>query len=198
MTDSNCTRTGCESTGRYRAPDHASYRGRGDWADRAADMLLHGGAGIVDQCPECRTPPGGAHNAECPNYTGEDIWPLERAVAYTVPDSQTGNGADAVNPLHTHMRQTFDRCLALAVAKNAGYASDDDPLENFHDAERLGVATPIGIAIRMSDKWARLCRLLKTGENPLPSESITDTLDDLVNYAAILQYALSRNDTEGQ
>lgn len=96
----------------------------------------------------------------------------------------------AGNPLHAHMRATFDACLEIGAAKNAGYAGDADPLANFQTAEALGIPVPLGIAVRMSDKWARLTRLLKTGENPLPSESITDTLQDLINYAAILLYSL--------
>lgn len=94
------------------------------------------------------------------------------------------------NPLLYHMECTFDSCMDIAVAKNEGYAGSADPMANFNDSVRLGVPVPIGVAIRLSDKWARLCRLLQTGKNPLSDESITDTIMDAVNYLAILLYAL--------
>jgi len=94
------------------------------------------------------------------------------------------------NPLLNHMECTFNSCMDIAVAKNEGYAGSADPMANFNDSVRLGVPVPIGVALRMSDKWARLCRLLQTGENPLADESITDTIMDAVNYLAILLYAL--------
>ena len=94
------------------------------------------------------------------------------------------------NPLLNHMECTFNSCMDIAVAKNEGYAGNADPMANFNDSVRLGVPVPIGVALRLSDKWTRLCRLLLTGKNPLTDESITDTILDSIDYLAILLYAL--------
>lgn len=125
---------------------------------------------VVESCPECGgvTDIGGGHYGEV---------------------DKSGHTPDD-NPLLNHMECTFNSCMDIAVAKNEGYAGSADPMANFNDSVRLGVPVPIGVALRLSDKWSRLCRLLQTGENPLADESITDTIMDAVNYLAILLYAL--------
>jgi hypothetical protein len=91
-----------------------------------------------------------------------------------------------VNALHEHMAATFARCLAIAKAKNADYAGDDDPFANFRRSELVGVSVERGILVRMTDKLARVSNLL---DKPaaVADESIGDTLDDFTNYAAILR-----------
>lgn len=109
------------------------------------------------------------------------------------PD-EWGEGVDPlVNPLHAHMADTFDACLAISVAKNADYANDSDPLANFRACEAFGVPLVKGIMVRLSDKFARIGNLLDR-EAQVKDEAITDTIDDAIDYLAILKYAL---ETEG-
>ena len=138
----------------------------------------HSVATTVESCPECGS------------VTDLDYGPE----SVLLPKRESGAEEETCvddNPLLNHMECTFNSCMDIAVAKNEGYAGSADPMANFNDSVRLGVPVPISVAIRLSDKWARLCRLLQTGENPLADESITDTIMDSINYLAILLYALS-------
>lgn len=160
-------------------------------SNRAGAMgATHGGYQTPD--PESFIGRGAWATDEPPSDV--DLIGLEEAHRRIFDEVQYPDNWPAKNPLHQHMAATFEECLAISKAKNAGYACDADPLANFKTATSLGVSVSTGIAVRMADKWSRLCRLMKTGKNPLPSESITDTLQDLINYAAILLYALDQEE----
>lgn len=178
--------------GGYQQPDPESFVGRGAWAVRPPEV-----------CSPCgdHVPCGTCINAEDCEPSGNsggldevDLVGLDEAHRRIFDEVQYPDNGPTPNPLHQHMAATFEECLAISKAKNAGYACDADPLANFKTATSLGVSVSTGIAVRMADKWSRLCRLMKTGKNPLPSESITDTLQDLINYAAILLYALDQGE----
>jgi len=79
----------------------------------------------------------------------------------------------------------FQEGLNLMKLKNADYAGKEDPFKNFRLCEQLGVPLEQGVLVRMSDKLARAGNLLKN-EASVSSESIHDTLIDLMNYSAIL------------
>ena len=71
--------------------------------------------------------------------------------------------------------------------KNAGYAGQDnvDPWANFRLATLLGVPASVGCLVRMSDKFIRICNLIKNPKNEQVNESLKDTLIDLANYCLI-------------
>jgi hypothetical protein len=83
------------------------------------------------------------------------------------------------------MAQIYTECVAISNAKNADYASGDDPFKNFRAAEFYGVPIERAILIRMSDKMSRVSNLLSK-EAAVNDESIVDTLRDQINYSAIL------------
>jgi hypothetical protein len=89
------------------------------------------------------------------------------------------------NPLHAHMRKTFDRCLEISVVKNQDYASDSDPFRNFRRAEIAGVSVEQGILVRITDKLCRIVNLLEH-DAAVETEKLGDTIDDSINYFAIL------------
>lgn len=93
------------------------------------------------------------------------------------------------NSLAESMAKTFKGCLELSKAKNADYAGNDDPLANFRACQRFGVSIEEGILVRLSDKIARLERLLGGIEPHVKEERIVDTIDDAINYLAILKFA---------
>ena len=141
----------------------------------------------VESCPECGTVTDIEYGQDPGQFHAPTLAkPLH--LRSKMADRMAGTIDD--NPLLNHMECTFNSCMDIAVAKNEGYAGNADPMANFNDSVRLGVPVPIGVALRLSDKWARLCRLLQTGKNPLADESITDTIMDAINYLAILLYAL--------
>jgi hypothetical protein len=103
-----------------------------------------------------------------------------------------------MNLLHQSMEALFERCLNLSVAKNHDYAGDGDPLRNFRKAQDMGISVEQGIMVRLSDKFARLEGFFKTGKLMVGNEKIADTIMDVINYAAILSYALDEDFHSGE
>jgi len=89
------------------------------------------------------------------------------------------------NVLLADMRQRFARCLEIARAKNADYAGGDDPFANFRMASMVGVDPARAILVRVTDKLARMSRLLDR-QPAVAAESVEDSIDDAINYLAIL------------
>ncbi len=82
--------------------------------------------------------------------------------------------------------------------KRQDYASNDDPLGNFREAEKLGISPLQSIMIRLTDKYTRACNLVrKNGNAAVKNESLADTLLDLANYSvlALLAYREKTVDT---
>ncbi len=99
------------------------------------------------------------------------------------------------NQLHIDMEETFSKCLATSVRKNADYAGtgpNADPYKNFRGSEFVGVDPARAILVRMMDKMSRVSNLLSQ-EAQVKDEGISDTLEDLVNYAAILKSFIKNN-----
>lgn len=85
-------------------------------------------------------------------------------------------------------------------AKRQDYASNQDPLGNFREAERLGVTPLQSIMIRLTDKYTRACNLVRrNGSAAVRNESLEDTLLDMANYSllALLAHKENQGDTPG-
>jgi hypothetical protein len=98
------------------------------------------------------------------------------------------------NDLIGFVREMQNEAIILMISKNADYGGDADPLRNFKMAPQLGIDVASGIALRMSDKWARLAGYIKNGDLKVKDESVKDTLLDLMNYAGILMFALTEKE----
>ena len=101
------------------------------------------------------------------------------------------------NVLIKSMNETFTSCLDTAKKKNNDYGgTNTDPFYNFETSSLMsGVPVPDGMMVRMSDKWSRVKTLLKR-ENLVLDESIGDTIDDLINYLAILKAYIQQKNKE--
>ena len=91
-----------------------------------------------------------------------------------------------ISTVHGH-RTYYELIEAMArihAAKNQDYGGGN-PLGNFLNSLDLGVDPFLGILIRLSDKWSRICSLTKTERQMVKDESIEDTLIDLANYALL-------------
>jgi hypothetical protein len=98
---------------------------------------------------------------------------------------------DTDNQLIASIRSRFARCLSIAAAKNADYAASPDPFRNFRRAEMVGVSVERGILVRLTDKLCRVSNLLDA-DAEVKDERVTDTIDDAINYLAILGAWLER------
>jgi hypothetical protein len=92
----------------------------------------------------------------------------------------------------------LDQMRDLHVNKSAGYAGADnpDPWSNFRQSERFGLAPEIGALVRMSDKWSRICALVRDPANDKINESVEDTAMDPAAYA-LIYICLRRERQEG-
>lgn len=158
-------------------------------------------------CPECDQMPWQEHKPACSHFPEAplahhcsvdscdkcgvvgDIDYTDGVFDEVLHPDEWPEGAGYVNPLHNHMKDTFDLCLAISIQKNADYAGDEDPLANFRACQSFGVPMVRGIMVRLSDKMARIGNLLDK-EASVKDEKIADSIDDAINYLAILKYAL--------
>lgn len=92
------------------------------------------------------------------------------------------------NILLSDIEQTFQKCLEIAKKKNNDYAGEatTDPYKNLRGSEFVGVSPDRAILVRMMDKMSRISNLLSQ-ENAVKDESIEDSLNDMINYSAILK-----------
>jgi len=98
--------------------------------------------------------------------------------------------------LQAAMAARFARCLTIAEKKNADYTGGGDPYRNFRHAALVGVPIARGILVRITDKLARISALL---DRPpaVADEALTDSIDDAINYLAILGAWLDDNPPPG-
>ena len=85
--------------------------------------------------------------------------------------------------------KAYIHALSIIEEKNHDYSEEQDPFANFRECEKLGVPAELGVAIRMSDKFARLRNYFKKGLLKTKGEGVQDALVDIMNYSAIL-YAM--------
>jgi hypothetical protein len=91
------------------------------------------------------------------------------------------------NVLLNDMNNTFERCMEVAIRKNNDYGgSNNNPFANFENSTVAGVTVERGILVRLMDKMSRISTLLEK-EAMVKDEAITDTIEDAINYLAILK-----------
>lgn len=96
-----------------------------------------------------------------------------------------------MNILIEDAEATFKSCLETMKKKNNDYAGKGtaDPFKNFKNSLVIGVPVQKGILVRLMDKMTRVGNLLDQ-EATVKDESITDTIDDMINYLAILKSSI--------
>jgi hypothetical protein len=97
------------------------------------------------------------------------------------------------NPLLADMAKTFEDCMNTAIRKNHDYGgSNNDPFANFRNSTIAGVPVERGILVRLMDKMSRISTLLDK-EGMVKDEAVNDTIDDAINYLAILKSYRTQN-----
>lgn len=88
----------------------------------------------------------------------------------------------------SHIETTFKDALALVERKNKDYAEESNPFANFQFAQLLNMTVEEAILLRVVDKIARISNLTQKGEDQraVADESIADTVQDIINYLAIM------------
>ena len=105
------------------------------------------------------------------------------------------------NGVVENSRALFADALATMILKNQDYSGSNDgikSMKNFRLAEEVvGIKMTQGILVRITDKIARIGNLLRTNAF-VKDETIHDTIQDAINYLAILNYAIMIEDLERQ
>jgi len=84
----------------------------------------------------------------------------------------------------------FAEALSTMRKKNADYARDATSMRNFElSANVAGISMSKGILVRLMDKMTRIGNLMDT-DAKVKDESVFDTIQDAINYSAILLHAL--------
>ena len=97
------------------------------------------------------------------------------------------------NLLLQDMADTFTACYETATRKNHDYGgSNNDPYANFRNSTIAGVSIERGILVRLMDKMSRIASLLDK-EAMVIDEAVDDTIDDAINYLAILKSYRKQN-----
>lgn len=85
----------------------------------------------------------------------------------------------------------FNDALETMKKKNADYSGSSESMRNFRlSAEIAKVSMSQGILTRLMDKVTRIGNLLDKEDGEVKDESVFDTIQDLINYAAILYYGV--------
>jgi len=97
------------------------------------------------------------------------------------------------NTLVEDSKKLYEEAISTMTKKNADYSGNvDDGLGNFRlSASVAKISIPQGILVRLSDKLARIGNILDT-ETQVKEESVFDTIQDGINYLAILYYAIQK------
>lgn len=118
---------------------------------------------------------------------GERVAHTPRLFGYAIAAQSATRPQSHSNVLLDDVSNTFADCLATMTRKNRDYGgTNHDPYANFRNANVVGVSVEQGILVRLMDKMSRIATLLE--KDPLVvSESVDDTIDDAINYFAILK-----------
>lgn len=87
------------------------------------------------------------------------------------------------HPLSVEFLKVLVECAELHAKKGADYGRDEDPFSNVRASEEFGIPGWKGSVLRGNDKMSRLKTYSQKGS--LENEGVEDSLQDLVNYAAI-------------
>lgn len=93
-----------------------------------------------------------------------------------------------------HFKELMVKIRDIQISKSADYAKvDEDVLSNFKVAGNVaGLNAQLNCLSLIGTKVARLGVLLNSGKEP-NNESIRDSVEDLINYAILLDMILSEN-----
>lgn len=89
--------------------------------------------------------------------------------------------------------------LELSRQKNKDYTGNGSHFANFEAVQTFGIGPEQGFIVRMTDKLRRIASYVEKGKLHVKDESVTDTLQDLMNYsvlfASYIEYSKSEEDT---
>ena len=93
-----------------------------------------------------------------------------------------------MNYLIESLKKTFGKCLMLATKKNKDYAGEENPFKNIEAVKHYNIDPKAALIVRLSDKFSRLTNIIiSKQEAEVKDETVEDTIQDMINYLAILQ-----------
>lgn len=116
---------------------------------------------------------------------------------YSLLDSNSNFPYFAMKPRkvqggHPRFYEIIEEMKDLHDRKNNNYATDQDPLSNLRECQRMGLPPVTGVFVRIGDKYCRLMELAK-GKKDLVGESVIDTLMDMAVYCVLAIILIEEN-----
>jgi len=99
----------------------------------------------------------------------------------------TPHGREMCQKMVDHpMGQVLIKAFELCLKKNKDYATQEDIFANFRETEDMGSRPSRGVAHRLSDKWMRFKKGVRTNwDMEVKGENMEDTILDIINYVSI-------------
>lgn len=94
------------------------------------------------------------------------------------------------------VKDTFSECLEILGKKNTDYAKTTDAFANFRLSEMVGVGPERANLVRVADKIARISNIMDKEGSAVADETVADTINDVINYMAILKSMLRHRKDE--
>jgi hypothetical protein len=111
---------------------------------------------------------------------------LEASAEQALEAEHTADG-DWIELPVTPVSTVLLRLHNVLMAKGDDYSPADDPLRTLRQgSEALGLDAATGIALRLSDKMARLQNITRKGRASVSTETVYDTALDIAGYAVLL------------
>ena len=93
------------------------------------------------------------------------------------------------------LRETTEKLTKMLTLKGQDYSGKKDTFSNFKlSSALLDIPVEKVILSRMGDKLSRMASLIKNGEVGIKSESIYDTIEDLIGYSILLKTYLYKKE----
>lgn len=165
-------KTQCQFCGQEKACKRCGYGGYACTACQSAVALARNHPEVLEKIWERFGPDRPLLDAappEIPSIKDIEFEDIQYAIGETTP-----------------FAQLLERMAEIHAAKRHDYASHDDCLGNFREAQRLGISPLQGIMVRLTDKYTRACNVIRrNGNHAVENESLEDTLIDMANYSLL-------------
>lgn len=117
--------------------------------------------------------------------TGSDPTSLLHIAKWSLLCVASHHGSSTVTSPRERYLELCSLVADIHTRKSADYGGDTGSLGNFNEALEIGLSPFMGAVVRLTDKFARARKFVKSGSFEVRDETFIDTLLDLAVYSLI-------------